>query len=586
MNTEKPILFKKRDDLPDLVVSSASMLWNHTGSWRYIRPRYQDKTPPCNQGCPAGNDIEQFLSLVSEGKYQEAFHVLTEENPFPSVCGRVCYHPCETACNRSQFDRPVAINALERFSGDHAPENHHPKKLRLSTGKKISIIGSGPAGLTAAYHSARMGHTVTVFESMPKPGGLLRYGIPEYRLPKIILEREIKHIENLGVKIECNTKIGKDISWNEIKKQDAVFVATGVHENKKLGIEGEDVQGVMGALPFLKEIALGKSVDLGPETVVIGGGNSAVDAARTALRLGSNVTIFYQRSRVEMPAFEEEILEAEKEGVKLFLLSQPVKIMVHDGELTGIQLRKTRLGEPDESGRRRPEAIPGSEFIVQATSILTAIGESANVSFLPKEVQLKWGKILIDNFGLTNHPGVFAGGDVALGDQNVSRAIGSGKAAAIAMDSFLKGAKIENFEDRIIIGQSGATSIARYMEQGQAHVKNSGVKDVVAFSEINLNYFEKCERSKIPKIKIENRGHTFQEVQHGLSEVAALSDAARCFHCGVCTMCDNCYGYCPDLAINRKQDAWGYEIDFDYCKGCGICINECPRSAMIMEDEA
>ncbi len=584
MSDDKPIIFETIADMPEIVVSEASMLWNHTGSWRFMKPAYQNKVPPCNQGCPAGNDVEQFISLIGEKKYAEAKAVLKEENPFPRVCGRVCYHPCETACNRSKFDSPTAINALERFVGDFA-DGASPKPVRPPTQKTVAVVGSGPAGLTAAYHLARMGHTVTVFEGKEKAGGLLRYGIPAYRLGDDVLDSEIADIEALGVKIQCGRQVGKDLPFEELKKHDAVFIGAGVHQSQKLGAPGEDAKGVMSGLEFLARVNGGERPALGKKVIVIGGGNSAVDAARCALRLGADVALYYRRSRVEMPAFEAEVDEAEAEGVAINILGAPVKIKVDVGKVVGLTLNKMILGEPDESGRRRPEPIPGSEFDVEADTVITAIGEKSDFDFLPDGIKLEWGKIAIDEFGLTSHPGVFAGGDIALSTQNVAYAIGSGKKAAVAIDRFLAGEKMDEIGDRILIGGEGPVSISRYLATGDAHAKNDAFQTVVSYEELNLNYFDESERSKRIHLDKAARLAGFDEVNAGLTEAEAMHEAERCFHCGVCTMCDNCYVYCPDVAIRQKDDGMGYDIDFDYCKGCGICFKECPRSAMILEDE-
>ncbi len=572
--------------MPEVVRSEASMLWNHTGSWRYMKPRYLDKTPPCNQGCPAGNDIEAFVRLIGEGKFVEAWRLIKEESPFPKVCGRVCFSPCETACNRDQFDHPTSINSLERFAADQAPANEKPKKLREDSGKTVAVVGAGPAGLTAAYHLARMGHSVTVFESRKKPGGLLRYGIPQYRLPKDILDMEIDDIKSLGVDIQCSKTVGLEAPFKELEKFDAIFVASGVHAGRKLGIDFEEADGVLAGLEFLGAVAENKAPDLGEKTVIIGGGNTAIDAARCALRLGSQATIFYHRSRVEMPAFEQEISEAEKEGVTIKLLTQPLKVITLNGKATGMQMGKTELGAPDESGRRRPVPVEGSEFTVSADTIITAIGESADLDYLPKDVQIESGRVAIDKFGISSLPGVFAGGDAALRVHNVTTAIGSGKWAACAIDCYLKGEKFEDIAHKVTIGEKGAVSIARYLGAGDSHVKNIKEKHVVSFEELNVNYFEESGQSKMHNLNITDRLSGFMEVHQGLSKEEAVHDANRCFHCGVCTMCDNCYVFCPDATVSRKgDDQWGYDIDFTFCKGCGICSYECPRCAMIMEEE-
>jgi NADPH-dependent glutamate synthase beta subunit-like oxidoreductase len=583
MSENKPIVYETIADLPECIRSEASMLWNKTGSWRYLKPVYLNKVPPCNQGCPAGNDVEGFIALIGMKKYVHAWRLLKEENPFPGVCGRVCYHPCETACNRGQFDHAIGINNLERFAADHAVIGETPEKLRPESGKSVAIVGSGPSGLTAAYHLVRMGHSVTVYEADEEPGGLMRYGIPEYRLPNSVLDSEIEVIRSLGVQIKCRQRIGLDVSWKDLQSFNAVFVAVGVHKNNKLGIENEEAEGVYSGLELLGKIARGKKALLGDHTIIIGGGNSAIDSARCALRQGSRVTLFYHRSRKEMPAFGEEIYEAEREGLKVHFLRQPVKILTSGGKVSGIQLRQTMLGVPDESGRRRPEPVPGTEFDVQASSIVTAIGESTDLGFLPAEVKTEYRRITINQHGQTSVASVFAGGDAALSEHNIAEAIGSGKMAACAIDAKL--GKIP-FKEENVIGASGAVSVSRYLESGKAHTASSESNHVVEFKELNINYFEPTARHKAQKLDMKDRMKGFREINLANQEDMALKEADRCFHCGVCTMCDNCYIYCPDVAISRNSnDEWGYDIAMDYCKGCGICVHECPRSAMVMEEE-
>ncbi|MDP8223676.1 MAG: NAD(P)-binding protein [Candidatus Lernaella stagnicola] len=581
----KPIVFAGAHDMPETVMSISTMLWNRTGSWRYLRPQFQDHVPACNEACPVGNDIEGFIRLIGEGKPGEAWRLLKEENPMPAVTGRVCYHPCENACNRKDFDQPTAIQALERYAADHAADVAPMELLREESGKTVAIVGAGPAGLAAAYHLRRLGHQVTVFDALPQAGGLLRIGIPAYRLPRDILDAEVASIERLGVQFKLGVKVGVDLPFEKLGEYDAVFIATGVHLNRVLGIDGEDAEGVVPGLSLLAKVALGQKFDCGKNVVVIGGGNSAVDAARVARRLGADATIYYRRTRVEMPAFEEEVDDAEEEGVKLELLAAPVKIVVQDGRVAGVEMQKMELGEPDESGRRRPEPVPGSEFIVPCDMVVSAIGEKGDIEFLPADVKQEWGKIVIDDFGLTGKPGVFAGGDIASPQQNVTQALGDGKHAAIAIDRYLGGATMEEIGDNIIIGERGRASMAAYVG-GRAHAKTIGQKRVIVFDDLNKWHFEKIERVTTRRLPDDQRTAGFEEINLGLTESEAMAAAERCFHCGVCTMCDICYMFCPDVFILHKTDGeYGYDINFDYCKGCGICVHECPRAAMILVEE-
>ena len=585
MAEHKPIVFEGAHDMPELVVSVSTMLWNKTGSWRYLKPAYLDHVPPCNEACPAGNDIEGFIRLIEEDKPAEAWRLLKEENPMPAVTGRVCFHPCEDACNRAHFDQATSIQALERYAADHAEQKPMPP-LRESSGKNVAVVGAGPAGLAAAYHLTRLGHQVSVFDSLPKAGGLLRVGIPAYRLPDEVLDREIAAIEKMGVKLKLKTKVGRDVPFADMLAYDAVFVATGVHANRALDVEGEDGKGVIPGLAMLTKVALGEPVKVGRKVAVIGGGNSAVDAARVARRYGADVTIFYRRTEVEMPAFEEEVEDAKAEGVKMELLTAPTKIILEKGEVTGVEMQRMELGEPDESGRRRPVRVAGSEFVVPCDMVIPAIGEVGDLSFLPDEVKQDWGKIKIDDFGLTDHPGVFAGGDIASAQQNVARALGDGKRAAIAIDRYLNGETMDEVGGNIIIGQRGCVSMAQYAKNGVSHAKHISCDHVVAFEEMNMWHFEKMARDEMPHIPLARRLASFDEINLGFDREQAMHAAERCFHCGVCTMCDNCYMFCPDVAVTHKTDGgYGYDINFDYCKGCGVCVKECPRSAMILEEE-
>ena len=578
------IVFKREEDMPYQPISTGSMTWNKTGSWRYLRPRFDNKISPCNEGCPAGQDIEGAMVLIGKGKVLEAWELFKEENPFPAVCGRVCFHPCESSCNRKDFDEAVSINALERFMADAASRQGRRLSFKREKRKeKIAVIGSGPAGLTCAYHLARMGYGVTVFEAFPVLGGMLRVGIPEYRLPKKVLEEEIDQILGLGVKVEINARLGADFLLSDLKEYPAVFLAMGNHRSKSLGIPGEDSAGVMSGLEFLRNVSLGKEVALGKRVAVIGGGNTAFDAARSALRLGAKPFILYRRTREEMPAFPGEILEAEEEGIEVSYLVSPTRLIAENGKISRLECLKNRLGPADEDGRRRPVAIKGSNFFLEVDQVISAIGEGADLAMLPKRIGLKENVILTDERGATKQKGVFAGGDIIQQPRTVVHAIGSGKRAAIFIDSFLKGEKWEGLFDGLRIGERGSLSMKRYLQEESERVPLSS--KTVHLKDLNLDYFEYKKRKKMPKAQTSKRLGSFEEVNLSLSEETAREEANRCFNCGVCNLCDNCYIFCPDVAIQKQGEDGPNVIDYDHCKGCGICVEECPRDALVMEEE-
>lgn len=575
------ILLRTEKDMPYQAISLGSMEWNRTGTWRYLRPRFDNKISPCNEACPAGQDIEGAMVLIGKGKILEAWDLFKEENPFPGVCGRVCYHPCETSCNRGEFDEPVSINALERFMADAALKNGRPAgRARERKKEKVAVIGSGPAGLTCAYHLARMGYGVTVFEALPVLGGMLRVGIPEYRLPKRILEAEIDQILELGVNTEVNARFGADLGEKDLKEYAAVFLAPGNHLSKKLGVPGENEEWAMSGVDFLRQVSLGKSVSLGKRVTVIGGGNTAVDAARTALRLGAKPAILYRRTREEMPAFPAEILEAEEEGIEISLLVSPVRLIRENGRKK-LECVKNRLGPPDEDGRRRPVEVKDSNFFLEVDQVLTAIGEDADLAALPEKIGVGGNLIPTDERGATRQEGIFAGGDAIQQPHTVVHAIGSGKRAAIFIDCFLRKRKWEAVFDALRIGEKGSLSMRRYLADEKEMPPLS--PKTVLLKDLNLDYFEHGKRKKTARLPAGKRQGTFEEVNLGFAEESAIAEAKRCFNCGVCNLCDNCYIFCPDVAI-RKENG-NNSIDYDHCKGCGICVEECPRDAMVMEEE-
>jgi NADPH-dependent glutamate synthase beta subunit-like oxidoreductase len=570
----------KKPFLPPMSLSFEGTLATKTGTWRYLTPAYLNKLAPCNEACPAGEDVEAAMVLSGQEDYTGAWEKITQENPLPRVCGRVCFHPCEGGCNRKEFDEPTAIHALERFVGDHAFQSgkrYAPPKEKKK--EKVAIIGSGPAGLSCSYHLASMGYGVTLFEALPKLGGMLRYGIPSYRLPKEVLAQEIDHILSLGIEAQTNVRVGKEIKWEELKKFDAVFVAAGAWKSLPLKVSGEESAGVMSGVSFLQKVNSGETVDLGKRVAIIGGGNTAMDAARAGLRLGAKPLVLYRRTKEEMPAWEEEISEAEEEQIEFIFLSSPVKILTENGKVKGIECVRNLLGPPGKDGRREPRPIENSNFTLPVDSIISAIGEAPDLSFLPQELQKSKDSVLVDKTGATVMKRVFAGGDIVAQPRTVSYAIGAGKKAAMAIDATLRGKNVAEALRLARWGEKGSLSMARYKSGGA----DGMAQEVVPFSELNTAYFKRLSRKAREKLPVAGRTADFSEVTLGLSPAAALYEAKRCFNCGVCNLCDNCFLYCPDLAISARPDRQGYQINYDYCKGCCICVEECPRGALSLE---
>jgi len=592
------IVFKTEADMPYLPMSLGTTLVNKTGSWRYIRPLYMDKTPPCNHHCPAGEDIVGYLALVREGKYREAWELIKQENPFPGVCGRVCPHPCESECNRQELGGAIAIHTLERFLAGYAMSseatrqrgNEAPLTRRSALGR-VAVIGSGPAGLSCAYHLARRGYRVTVFEALPVAGGMMRIGIPEYRLPRAVLEREIADIEALGVEIKTGLRLGHNLKLADLLADyRALFIAVGLQRSRKLDIPGEDAQGVIHGLEFLKRVHLGDEVQVGPRVAVIGGGNTAIDAARTALRLGSEVTILYRRSRAEMPAIAEEIEEALGEGVNIHYLTAPVELLTENGRVKSMRCVNMELGAPDETGRRRPVPIAGSDYTLEVDTVIPAIAQeledrswklalslAEGLEACPepgrrvgdRRLEVGGGRIVINEAGATTAPPIFAGGDAATPFGTVAHAVGSGKRAALAIDQYLRGEELSGFPP---------------LDEAVHAVPKDIDPTIVRFEDLNLAYFEELERTAQPQKPVEERVRGFEEVNLGFSEKDAQAEAERCFSCGTCNLCDTCFTFCPDVAIARLNGA-GYEVNYDYCKGCGVCAEECPRYAISIQEE-
>jgi len=492
-------------------------------------------TSPCKAACPTHISVQGYVALIAAGKYKEALKLIKKDNPFPIVCGRVCNHPCETACMRGKVEEPIDIMHLKRFVADLdlKDETRFIPEKKESKGKKIAVVGAGPAGLTCAYYLAAEGYDVEVFESLPVAGGWLAVGIPEYRLPKDVLRAEIKVIEDLGVKIHLNTAVGKDIPFAKLQSDfDAVFIGCGTVNSSKLNIPGEDLQGVIHGVDYLKRVNLGEKVFLGDKVAVVGGGNVAMDAVRTAIRTGSkDVFILYRRSRAEMPASPEEIEEALEEGIKMEFLVAPKRVVGENGKVTGVECTRMELGEPDASGRRRPVEIKGSEFIVPCDALIPAIGQEADLDFVPKESGIsinKWKNFEVDPVTFaTTTPGVFAGGDVVTGPATVVKAVYAGKEAAVSIDRYLRG------ED---------------VAAGRAKDWTKGLADKADVSKV-----AKVPRRKYPHMKPEDRRTNFQEVGIGFTEEEAVAEAKRCLACGICSECYQCVEACIAGAINHDD---------------------------------
>ena len=528
------------------------------------RPRYVEKTPPCIGNCPAGSDIRGWLVTVAQAEafgrtneqaYQIAWEMITEKNPFPAVCGRVCPHPCEDNCNRKEKDGAVSVNALERFIGDFGIE----KNLKLSKAteeeheEKIAVIGAGPAGMSCAYHLARRGYPVTVFESFDKAGGMLRYGIPAYRLPRNVLDAEIQKILDLGVELKTNFTIGKDMPLEDLRKEyKAIFVGIGAHKGYKLRVPGEDADNVFTGTDFLNRVNSGEEVEVGGDVIVIGGGDTAVDAARMSKRLGANVTILYRRTRKEMPAIDPEIVGAEEEGVKIEYLAAPVEILRNNGTATGIKAIRMELGEPDSSGRRRPVPIEGSEFEISATSIIAAISQEPNFNgFVGVGNEKDW--IKANEFGETEVEGVYAGGDdIGLG--LVSIAIGQGRFAAETIDDRLRGRE----------------------------PRKPQLPSPIGPDKLKLDWYKPAERHERKHISVDERGME-TEIEKGLTEEEVLEEAARCMSCGMCMDCETCWMYCTNNAFERLPKGEHYKVKLEVCNGCKKCAEACPCGYIEMQ---
>lgn len=531
------------------VVDAGTSYTNKTGSWRTERPQYVHRLPPCNKACPAGENIQEWLALVERQDYEGAWKEIVKNNPFPAVMGRVCYHPCEGACNRVVVDNPVGINSVEGFLGDLAiREKWAFKKGAKATGKKILIVGAGPAGLSAAYQLTLMGHKVTVREERKKAGGMLRWGIPSYRLPRKVLDAEIKRIVDLGVDLQLGKKVVDLKATMEKEQFDAVFLSVGAHLPKLTDIPHDPKAKILDAVAVLRDMEGKDQPKLGKRVAVYGGGNTAMDVARTAKRLGAKeVTIIYRRTREKMPAHAFEVEEAEQEGVKIKFL-----VTIKSYKNKKMVLEKMAL---DSKGS--PKATGKTESM-EVDSIVMALGQDADLALLDKMGDMKaaGGFLPVDDCMMTAVTGVFAGGDMVPSDRTATTSIGHGKKAARHIDAWLRQAAYTNAKP-----------------------------ELASSDRLNTWYYEKAPRMERPLADPVKRAKSFDEVMKQLSQGEALAEAKRCLSCGNCFECDNCYGVCPDNAIKKLGTGKGFEFNYDYCKGCALCVNECPCGCIEMVPE-
>jgi NADPH-dependent glutamate synthase beta subunit-like oxidoreductase len=520
-----------------------------------LRPKYVEKTPPCISHCPNESDIRDWITTIAQaeafGRTNEqalelAWQKIADSNPFPAVCGRVCPHPCEEQCNRKDKEGAVAISALERFVGDFGIDRGL-KPTRLSEEKreeKIAIIGSGPAGLSCAYQLSRRGYPVTVYEAFSQPGGMLRYGIPQYRLPREVLDAEIQRIVDLGIELKCGVIVGKDISLKNLRQNyKAIFVGIGAHKGLTLGVPGDDAVNVLTGVEFLNSANSGEPMRVGNQVIVIGGGDTAIDAARISRRLGAEVTILYRRTRAEMPAIAEEIDGALEEGVTIEFLTAPIEVLRENGTAAGLRCIRMKLGELDASGRPKPLPIAGSDFELKASTIITAVSQEPELAPL---AELREGKkwMQTDEWGATGAAGIYAGGD-DLALALVATAVYQGRMAAQAIEAHLSGGNLE---------------------KPAIHPPSD---------KVITDWYKEAERHEPQRLSVERRNLN-AEIERGLSTEEAIEEARRCMSCGICMDCEACWMYCATNCFVRLPKGEHYGIKLDLCNGCKKCAQGCP----------
>jgi NADPH-dependent glutamate synthase beta subunit-like oxidoreductase len=532
--------------LPDLLHGRS-----HAGPVRERRPVYVDLLPPCNAGCPAGENIQAWLSHTQVGRHEQAWRQLVADNPLPAIHGRVCYHPCESVCNRADLDSAVSIHSVERFLGDLALERGWQfDPPPVTSGKRVLVVGAGPCGLSAAHHLARLGHEVEIRDSGEETGGMMRYGIPAYRLPRDVLTGELDRIAAMGVRVTCGHKVEDLVAERKEGAFDAVFVAVGAHLSKRVDIPARDAGRIVDAVSFLRKVASGERPVIGRRVAVYGGGNTAMDAARVARRMGADeALIVYRRTREQMPAHLEEAEDAEREGVRINWLRT---ITAFDGPELQVEVMQL-----DESGYPQPT---GRFETLAADTVILALGQESDTAFLrqvPGVEIARDGTVQVSTSLETGSPGVFAGGDMVPSEQTVTVGVGHGKKAARHIDAWLR----------------------------SAAVVSSPKHELASFDKLHLWYFGDNARRQQPELPPEERIVDFGEVVGGLSAEEAVYEAGRCLSCGNCFECDGCLGACPEDAVIKLGEGHRYRFDYDRCTGCGACFEQCPVHAIEMVAE-
>jgi NADPH-dependent glutamate synthase beta subunit-like oxidoreductase/Pyruvate/2-oxoacid:ferredoxin oxidoreductase delta subunit len=542
--------------------------------------------PPCRSACPARVNVQAYVALLQKGRFKDAVEIIRKDMPFPAICGRVCFSPCEDACARTNVDQAVAIRALKRFVADIEREEERVKAepVLKKHQERVAVVGAGPAGLAAAYELAKLGYPVTVFERMPEAGGMMRYCIPDFRLEKFVVDNEVAYIKEVGVEIKTGVEFGKDITIDSLRENgySAIFIAIGTQLGMKLNVPGEDLKGVINAVDFLRDVSLGKPVEVGDRVAVIGGGNSAIDAARTSRKLGAKeVTVLYRRSREEMPALPREVAEAEKDGIKFQFLVAPKRLIGENGKVKAVECLRMRLGEPDESGRRKPVPISFSEHQYPVNTVVPALGQVAEAKCIPPELLNKETRnslMTVDPQTLeTKVPGVFAGGDIATGPASIIEAVGAGKRAAASIHLYLTGQDLHHMREECIEETTWVKNWG-HVKKKECRYESEVEKPRLSFDEA-AQYMEKLEQNaKFEAFRCLGCGPCAECLAN-----TELCDADKAVvNADLCIGCNVCAVVCLFGAVKKNEDNIA-EVNENSCKGCGICAARCPEQAITME---